>query len=140
MTDLDQQRIAEWIGDAFAILCVRVGGISAAERKLRLEFEAILRELGTSPLRIVARRTPVPLKRIPASDGDLRHIVKALDACGRIFARYEAVLTRDQRQIRKLVLAAKSFAEEELEARRAALTAAAPPPAPPQPPPALSAA
>jgi hypothetical protein len=117
VTDPDRQRIGEWIGDAFAILCVRVGGISAAERKLRLSFEAILRELGSSPLSVLARATPSPLKRMTASPADLRHIVKSLDACVRIFARYENVLTRHHRQIYDLVRAARRFAEEELQTK-----------------------
>lgn len=120
VTDPDRQRIAEWIGDAFAILCVRTGGISAAERKLRLSFEAILRELGTSPLRVIARGLPSPPRRMPATAADLRHIAKALDACLRIFARYETVLTPHQRKIRELVAAARQFAEQELQAKTAA--------------------
>jgi hypothetical protein len=117
MTDLDQQRITEWIGDAFAILCVRVGGLSEAERNLRLGFEAILRQLGTSPLRVVAKSTPPLHSRATASTSDLRHILKALDSCLTIFQRYDPVLTHAQRRTQILVRATRRFAEEELQSR-----------------------
>jgi hypothetical protein len=120
MTDLDQQRIAEWIGDAFAILCVRVGGLSAAERNLRLGFEAILRQLGTSPLREVARSTPPLYTRATATMSDLRQILKALDSCLAVFQRYDAVLNHAQRRIQILVRATRRFAEEELQSRSGA--------------------
>ena len=119
MTDLDQQRVAEWIGDAFAILCVRVGGLSAAERNLRLGFEAILRQLGTSPLRVIAKSAPPLHTRAIASIADLRHILKALDSCLAVFQRYDAILTNAQRRIQFLVRATRRFAEEELRSRRA---------------------
>ena len=119
MTDLDQQRVAEWIGDAFAILCVRVGGLSAAEKNLRLGFEAILRQLGTSPLREVAKATPPLHSRVTATVTDLRHIVKALDCCLGVFQRYDAVLNAAQRRVQILVRAARRFAEEELHRRTA---------------------
>lgn len=126
MTDLDQQRITEWIGDAFAILCVRVGGLSAAERNLRLGFEAILRQLGTSPLHVVAKSTPPLQTRATASTSDLRHILKALDSCLTIFQRYDAVLTNAQRRMQILVRATRRFAEEELQSRGAAPVTATP--------------
>jgi hypothetical protein len=124
MTELDQQRIAEWIGDAFAILCVRAGGLSTAETKLRLAFEALLRHLGTSPLREVTRVTPAPFNADIASTADLRHIIKALDSCLAVFGRYDAGLTHAQRRIQLLVRATRRFAEEELTARRGAAAAA----------------
>jgi hypothetical protein len=117
MTDLDQQRIAEWIGDAFAILCVRVSGLSPAERNLRLGFEAILRQLGTSPLCVVAKSAPPLHTRATASTADLRHILKALDSCLAIFQRYDAVLNHAQRRMQILVRATRRFAEEELQSR-----------------------
>ena len=117
MTDLDQQRVAEWIGDAFAILCVRIGGLSEAERNLRLGFEAILRQLGTSPLRVIAKSTPPLHTRATASAADLRHIMKALDCCLMVFQRYDAILTNAQRRIQFLVRATRRFAEEELRSR-----------------------
>lgn len=117
MTETDQQRIAEWIGDAFAILCVRVGGASKAEINLRLGFEAILRQLGTSPLRLVAS-TPPPLARGTTSTAELRLIRKALDSCLSVFRRYERVLTEQQRQVQALVRSARDFADEELRRRQ----------------------
>jgi hypothetical protein len=116
MTDLDQQRVAEWIGDAFAILCVRVGGASKAELNLRLRFEAILRELGTSPLRLLAN-TPPPMGRVPATTADLRLIRKALDSCLGVFQRYDRVLTPSQRGVQALVCSARDHADEELHQR-----------------------
>jgi hypothetical protein len=118
MTEIDRQRIAEWIGDAFAILCVRISSVSTAERKLRLGFEAILRQLGTSPLHIVARGTPPPFNPVTATTSDLRHILKALDSCLAVFHRYEKILTISQRRIEVLVRATRRYAEEELAARR----------------------
>ena len=118
MTALEQQRIAEWIGDAFAILCVRVGGISAAEKNLRLGFEALLRQLGTSPLRVVSRTPPLPFAAATASTTDLRHIAKSLDSCLAVFERYDAVLTAAQRRIQILVRATRRFADEELRSRQ----------------------
>jgi len=115
MTDLDQRRIAEWIGDAFAILCVRVGGFSEAENKVRLGFESILRQLGTPPLRAITQAPP-PLfaPTTGASVADLRHIIKALDSCLAVFDRYSAVLTVAQRRIELLVRATRRHAHEEL--------------------------
>jgi hypothetical protein len=125
MTDLDHRRIAEWIGDAFAILCVRVAGFSEAEVKLRLGFEAILRQLGTSPLRAVTKAPP-PLYGAPgASTADLRQIIKALDSCLTVFTRYDAVLTTSQRHVAILVRATRRFAGDELAARTARVTALA---------------
>jgi hypothetical protein len=118
VTALDQQRIAEWIGDAFAILCVRVGGVSDSETKLRLGFEAILRQLRIPPLRVVSKSAPAPYRRIPATPADLRHIIKALDSCVVIFRRYERVLDPAQRDVMRLVEETRRFAELELEARR----------------------
>jgi hypothetical protein len=118
VTALDQQRIAEWIGDAFAILCVRQSGLSDAETNLRLGFESILRHLRLPPLGVVARTAPAPYRRIAATTGDLRHILKALDSSLAIFERYEAVLSPTQREMRRLVQETRGFAEQELEARR----------------------
>lgn len=118
MTERDHQRIAEWIGDAFAILCVRVGSFSMAETNLRLAFESILRQLGTSPLREVSRTTPFAFRQIAASVGDLRNIIRALDACLGVFQRYDAVLTAAQRQMEILVRASRRYAEEEVAARQ----------------------
>lgn len=117
MTDLDQRRIAEWIGDAFAILCVRIGGMSEAETKVRLGFEAILRNLGTPPLRALAKAPPPLFGQTGASAADLRQIVKALDSCLAVFARYSPVLTVAQRRIELLVRATRRHAEEELRHR-----------------------
>src|SRR4051812_14020855 len=124
MTELDRQKVAEWIGDAFAILCVRISSASAAEKNLRLGFETMMRQLGTPPLRMVTRGTAPAFCAVIASKGDLRTIVKALDCCLAIFHRYEAVLTEAQRRIQILVRATKRYAEEELSERsrpRAAL-------------------
>lgn len=125
MKDLDQQRVAEWIGDAFAILCVRVGGLSAAEKNLRLSFEALLRQLGTSPLRLVTNKPPPPTRASPASTGDLRHIAKALDACLAVFQRYDAVLDVAQRRLLFLVRATRRYAQEEIDSRHALRAVAA---------------
>lgn len=114
MTELDQRRIAEWIGDAFAILCVRVGGFSEAENKVRLGFESILRQLGTPPLRAITKAPPPLFAPTAASVGDLRHIIKALDSCLAIFDRYAAVLTISQRRVELLVRATRRHAHEEL--------------------------
>src|SRR4051812_6159808 len=109
MTELDRQRIAEWIGDAFAILCVRISSASTAEKNLRLGFETMMRQLGTPPLRMVARGTPPPFCPVRASNGDLRTIAKALDCCLAVFHRYEAVLTEAQRRIQILVRATRRY-------------------------------
>jgi hypothetical protein len=125
MTELDQRRVAEWIRDAFAILCVRASGRSDAERKLRLGFEALLRHLGTSPLHEVTRSSlPFP-GGMHASTSDLRTIIKALDSCVVILQRYDSVLTTGQRRMQILVRATRRFAEEELGARTPRATAAA---------------
>lgn len=117
MTELDQRRIAEWIGDAFAILCVRLGGFSEAETRVRLGFESILRQLGTPPLRALSG-FPVPLSsRTGATVTDLRLIVKALDSCLAVFDRYPGVLTPAQQHIQQLVRATRQHAEEELRNR-----------------------
>ena len=118
MTALDQQRVAEWIGDAFAILCVRLSGLSEAETNLRLGFESILRQLRIPPLGVVAKTAPAPYRRIAATPGDLRHILKALDSCLAIFERYERVLTPSQRDMQRLIQETRNFAQQELEARR----------------------
>jgi hypothetical protein len=99
MRVVDQQRIAEWIGDAFAILCVRTNGRSAAEDNLRRGFESILRQLGTPPLRVVVQAQFPAHRPTPASITDLKHIIKALDSCLSSLARYEAILTTAQRRI-----------------------------------------
>jgi hypothetical protein len=119
VTPLDQQRVAEWIGDAFAILCVRVSGVSDAETNLRLGFESILRQLRIPPLGVVAKAAPAPYRRVvAATTADLRHILKALNSCLTIFERYDAVLTPAQREIKRLVQDTRQFAEQEIEARR----------------------
>jgi hypothetical protein len=123
MTGLDQQHISEWIGDAFAILCVRIGGMSSAEVNLRLGFETILRHLGTPPLRLLARTSPPGFGAINATTGDLRQILKALDACLAIYHRYDAVLTTTQRRIQILVRATRRFAEDALGEKRERATA-----------------
>ena len=117
MTDLDQRRIVEWIGDAFAILCVRVGGYSEAETKVRLGVEAILRHLGTPPLRAITKSPPPLFAPTGASSADLRHIIKALDSCLAVFGRYAAVLNASQRKTEILIRATRRHAEEELESR-----------------------
>jgi hypothetical protein len=118
MTDFDQQRISESISDAFAILCVRVAGFSDNERKLRLGFEAILRQLGTPPLRFVSRAAPPP-GHLGATSSDLRFIIHALDACLAILNRYDAVLTMTERKLQILVRATRRFAEDEIRSREA---------------------
>jgi hypothetical protein len=124
MRNADLQRIAEWIGDAFAILCVRAEGVSEAEANLRRGFESILRHLGSSPLRVVAQNR-LPLQRpVPASGRDLRYIMKALDSCLASLARYDRVLTPDQRRVQILIRATRRFAEDELTARGAGALAA----------------
>lgn len=117
MTDLDNRRIAEWIGDAFAILCVRVSGCSTAETKVRLGVEAILRHLGTPPLRAITARPPPLFAQTGASSADLRHILKALDCCLAVFNRYAAVLTPAERRIEILIRATRRHTEEELANR-----------------------
>lgn len=118
VTVQDQQRVAEWIGDAFAILCVRQSGLSDAETNLRLGFEAILRQLRIPPLEVVAKSAPVPYRRIAATPADLRHILKALNSCIAIFDRYERILTSTQRRTLGMVEDARRFTQQELEARR----------------------
>jgi hypothetical protein len=118
VTTLDHQRVAEWIGDAFAILCVRHSGLTDAETNLRLGFERILRHLRISPLGVVARSAPAPYRPITATIGDLRHIAKALDSCLAILERYEAVLTPVQREMQRLVQETRLYAEQEIESRR----------------------
>jgi hypothetical protein len=118
VTALDQQRVAEWVGDAFAILCVRQSGLSDAETNLRLGFETILRQLRIPPLGVVAKSAPAPFRRIAATATDLRHISKALDCCLAIFERYDAILTPAQRDMQRLVQQTRRFAEQELESRR----------------------
>jgi hypothetical protein len=115
---LDQQRVAEWIGDAFAILCVRQSGISDAETNLRLGFESILRQLHIPPLGVVAKAAPAPYRRVTATPADLRHILKALDSCLAILRRYDVVLTPAQREMQRLVEQTRCFAQQELDARR----------------------
>lgn len=121
ITEPDQRRISEWIRDAFAILCVRASGRSESETKLRLGFEAILRQLGTSPLRELSHRSPPVYGHAAATAGDLRTIIKALDSCLGVFQRYDAVLTTGQRRMQILVRATRRFAEEALVARIAAI-------------------
>ena len=119
MTERDQQRIAEWIRDAFAILCARVGRLSEPEAHLRLGFEAILRQLGTPPLRMVATTAAFAHPRT-TSAADLRQIMKALDCCLAVFQRYDAVLTTAQRRIQILARATRRYAAEELQAQQRA--------------------
>lgn len=114
---LDRRRIAEWIGDAFAVLCVRVSGYSRAEKHLRLGFEAILRQIGTSPLGAITK-TPLPPYAPPsATAADLRLIIKALDSCLATFERYGAVLNSSHQKIETLIRTTRQFAEEALHAR-----------------------
>lgn len=129
MTEFDHQRIANGIGDAFAILCVRASGGSAAERNVRLGFEAILRQLGTPPLRFIARSVPPPDRPVTASAADWRHILHSLDRCRTVFARYDGLLTAAQQRTRALLETTRTFAEAELRSRsqrsKSAETAAA---------------
>jgi hypothetical protein len=115
---LDRRRIAEWIGDAFAILCVRVSGYSQAEKHLRLGFEAILRQLGTSPLGAITKSPLPPYAPPSATAADLRLIIKALDSCLATFERYSAVLNPSHQRMEVLIRATRRFAEEALHARR----------------------
>ena len=117
VTSLDQQHVAEWIGDAFAILCVRLSGHSQAEASLRLGFEAILRQLRIPPLGILAKAAPAPYRRIAATTADLRHILKALDSSLAIFQRYGAQLAPAERELQQLIQETRRFAEQELESR-----------------------
>ncbi len=111
--------MVRWISDAFAILCVRVSGHSRAEKQLRLGFEAILRKLGTSPLRAITT-SPLPAYAAPAvTSFDLRLILQALDACLALFERYSGVLDQNQRQIEDLMRSTRAFATEELGVRSA---------------------
>ncbi len=114
---LDRRRIAEWIGDAFVILCVRVSGYSRAEKHLRLGFEAILRQLGTSPLAAITRTTLPPYTPPSATASDLRLIIKALDSCLATFERYGAVLNSSHQRMEVLIRTTRQFAEEALHAR-----------------------
>jgi sugar phosphate isomerase/epimerase len=118
VTALDQQRIAERIGDAFAILCVRLSGHSVAEARLRLGLEAIVRHLGIPPLGMVAKVAPAPYRRIAATPADLRQILKALDSSLAIFQRYEAALAPAERELQRLVRETRVFVQRDLEARR----------------------
>jgi hypothetical protein len=118
VTALDHQRVAEWIGDAFAILCVRQSGLTDAETNLRLGFERILRHLRVPPLGVVARSAPAAYRPINATTDDLRHIAKALDSCLAILQRYDPVLTPSQREMQRLVQETRCYAEQELESRR----------------------
>jgi hypothetical protein len=118
VTDLDRQRIAASIGEAFAILCMRVGGTSKAEANVRLGFEAILRHLGTPPLRLLAHGAPLRYRRGAATEAELRHILRALESCRSIFDRYQPALTAAEQRIYRLVCATRDFAAEEIEARK----------------------
>lgn len=123
MTDFDQQRIARWIRDAFTILCVRHAGSSPTERSLRLGFEAILIQLGTSPLHLAASTLPPPGRAAAASLADLRRIIDALDRCRAILRRYESMLNPTQREVHALVETTRRYALEELRARQSQLIA-----------------
>jgi hypothetical protein len=117
MSPLDRRRITRWIGDAFAILCVRVSGYSKSEKHLRLGFETILRQLGSSPLGAITK-APLPLYNAPSATlSDLRQIIRALDSCVATFSRYGAMLNATERRIEILVRATRRFAEEELHSR-----------------------
>jgi hypothetical protein len=124
MKPADQQRIAEWIGDAFAIFCVRQGGASVADKNVRLGFEALLRHLGTPPLQLRAKTPPLP-DDVSASSTDLRHIIKALDACLAVFERHDSALTTAQRRMQSLVRSTRRHADEELHGRRTIIPARA---------------
>jgi hypothetical protein len=126
MTDVDRRRITEWIGDAFAILCVRVGGYSEAESKVRLGVEAILRQLGTPPLRAITRSPPPLFSQSGASTADLRHIIKALDCSLAIFDRYASALNTAERRVELLIRATRRYAEEELLSRNSRPISASP--------------
>ena len=115
---LDRRRITEWIGDAFAVLCVRVSGFSQAENHLRLGFEAILRQLGSSPLGAITKSPLPPYAPPSARASDLRRIIKALDSCLAIFERYGAVLNSSYQKLETLIRTTRRFAEEALHARR----------------------
>lgn len=130
MTEFDRQRISNWIADAFAILCVRAGGGSAAERQVRLGFEAILRQLGTSPLRVVARSVPPAGRPIPASTADWRQIIHALERCRLTFSRYEVSLNPPERRTRELIEKTQGFAQQELAVRNGRSYSTAPSPSP----------
>lgn len=127
MTEFDLQRITAWIRDGFAILCVRANGGSAAEHQVRLGFEGILRELGTPPLRLLARSLPVPVRVVGASSTDWRQIISALDRCLAVFQRYDPLLNARLRRTRDLIAATRSFAQEQLRSEIARRAAAAPP-------------
>lgn len=114
MTDFDQRRIQHWIGDAFTLLCVRSASASQYEKKLRLGFEVILRNLGTSPLQIIATSVLPPCRLVSASKSDLRRILLALDRCLALYQRYDALLDAAQRRICGLVETTRHFALQEL--------------------------
>lgn len=114
----DRRRITEWIGDAFAVLCVRVSGYSRAEKHLRLGFEAILRQLGTSPLGAITKSPLPPYAPPSARASDLRLIIKALDSCLTIFNRYGAALNSSYQKLEVLVQTTRRFAEEALHTHR----------------------
>ncbi len=119
LTLLEQRRITSWISDAFAILCVRVSGPSHAEKQLRLGFERILRQLGTSPLRAITK-SPLPAYAAPAvTSFDLRFILQALDASLALSGRYGNALNQNQRRAEELMRATRAFASEELGVRTA---------------------
>lgn len=115
----ETRRIIRWISDAFAVLCVRTSGRSKAEKQLCLGFEAILRELGSSPLHAITS-SPLPAYAPPsATSGDLRLILHALDSCLATFARYEAVLDATQRRIEARMRETRMYALAALAARGA---------------------
>lgn len=120
MTDLDRQRIAACIGDAFGVLCARVGGSSTAETNLRLGFESILRQLGTPPLRFVSKGAPLRYRRGAATAGELKHILKALDASLAIFDRYASSMSPAEQRVQTLIVATRQFADDALGERKRA--------------------
>lgn len=117
LTPVEQRKTRRWVSDAFAILCVRVSGHSHAEKQLRLGFEAILRQMGTSPLHAITA-SPLPVYAAPTvTSFDLRLILQALDSCLALFGRYGAVLNQNQRRIEEQIRTTRAFALEELGAR-----------------------
>ncbi len=116
MTASDRRHIAEWITDAFAIMYVRIGGTSTAERNIRLGFEAILRQFGTPPLTVLADAPPPGLAG-GTTNADLRLILQALESCLEVYARYEGTLTMSDQRVQVLLRATHRCASEELQSR-----------------------
>jgi hypothetical protein len=60
----------------------------------------------------------VRYRRGAATEGELRQILKALDACLAIFDRYASAMTPAEHRIQSLVLATRQFAHETLAERK----------------------